>query len=266
MNTISQAEWKIYLQRMSRLSDKAVEEFRGWVSAHYGYGNIPRQKLIDYAYALSKKYGEASASLSATVYDAVAAVQKAKVAAAIPAETASYNQVAKTVNGIIKNTESEDVLTQSVGLMVKAAGQKTTIQNAARDKAQIAFIPQGDTCVFCMTLAAEGWHDASLSDLDRDGEPAHLHANCDCTYGVRFNKDLDYAGYHPEDYEDKYYGIKETLEEGAEPGEKVKSKDVLNAWRRELYAENSDKINAQKRDAYEKRKERESSAAEEVHL
>lgn len=263
MSTISQAEWKIYIKRMSRLSDKAVEEFRNWVISKGGYSNIARQKLIDYAYALSTKYGEASASLSATAYDAVAAMQKAKVASAVPAEATSYNQVAKTVNGIIKNTGSEDVLTQSVGLMVKAAGQKTTIQNAVRDKAQIAFIPEGDTCVFCMTLAANGWHDASLSDLDKDGEPAHLHANCDCTYGVRFDDSLDYAGYHPEVYEEKYDAIKASLQAD---GESVKSKDVLNAWRREVYAENSEEINAQKRDAYEKRKERESSAAEEVHL
>lgn len=263
MSKISQTEWKIYIKRMSRLSDKAVEEFRNWVISKGGYDNIARQTLIDYAYAISTKYGEASASLSATVYDAVAGVQKAKVAAAVPAEAASYSQVAKTVNGIIKNTGSEDVLTQSVGLMVKAAGQKTTIQNATRDKAQIAFIPQGDTCVFCMALAANGWHDASLSDLDKDGEPAHLHANCDCTYGVRFDDSLDYAGYHPEVYEEKYNAIKARLQED---GESAKSKDVLNAWRRELYAENSEEINAQKRDAYEKRKEREASAAEEVHL
>ena len=261
IKTISQAEWKLYLKRLSRISEKAVEEFQSYVAANLGWGNIPRKKLIDAAYAISTKYGEASAALSATAYDAVSVAQGAMVEAAVPALPASYKQVAKTVNGILKNTESEEVLAQSVGLLAKAAGQKTTIQNAMRDGAEIAYIPQGDTCAYCLALASEGWSKASTKDLDLDGEPAHLHANCDCTYGIRFNGSLKYAGYDPQKYYDMYHDPP-----GLREGEKPTAKNRINAMRREFYAENKDKINEQKRDAYEKRKERESSTAEEYKV
>jgi hypothetical protein len=42
--------------------------------------------------------------------------------------------------------------------------------------------------------------------------------------------------------------------------------DELNALRREVYDRNKNKINAQKRSAYAKRKERESSKAEEIDV
>lgn len=261
MKTVSRKEWQLYISRLERINKKAVEEFSAYITEYGGYQNIPRRQLIGKAYQVAAKYGSAAASLSAEAYDAVALAQGAAVPAAVPAETIAFSQVAKTVNGIIKNTGSEPVLEQSVGLMAKSAGVKTTIQNAARDGAEIAYIANGDTCVFCMMIAAQGWRKASLSELDKDGEPVHLHANCDCTYGVRFNKSVEYAGYDPQKYKDKYDSIKEEL-----GGGRGKSKEVLRAWRREIYDENAEKINEQKRSAYEKSKEREASAAEEYNV
>jgi len=253
---ITYAEWNKYITMLRKINDKAVSDLVSFNFEHGGFHNIERQKLIDYVYGLATKYGEASAAVSAEMYDSIALAQGVMVPAAIPAETASYSEVAKTVNGIIKNTGSEAVLNQSVGLLVKDAGQKTTIQNARRDHAQIAFYVSGDTCAYCIALAAQGWDDASASDLNRDGQPAHLHANCDCTYAVRFNESLKYDGYDPEKYKEMYYGADT-------PMMHPKAKDRINAMRREFYKENSEKINAQKRDAYAKRKERESSRATE---
>lgn len=259
VDRISTKEWTKYSKLLSQISDKASNEFLSFTMKHGGYANIERQTLIDYAYALQTKYGEASAAAAAEWYDGVAALQKAAVPAAIPAETASYQKTAKTVNGIIKNVGNEEVLASGVGLLTKDAGQKTIIQNARRDNAEIAFIVNGDTCAYCIALAAEGWQRASASDLNLDGSPAHLHANCDCTYGVRFTDSLQYADYDPSVYDAMYYGA-ET------PQMHPKSKDRINAMRREFYKENSDKINEQKRDAYAKRKERESSRAEEADV
>ena len=253
---IKQSEWNKYISGLRKLSDKAVAEFTKFTMANGGYANIDRDKLIEYAYALTTKYGEASAALSAEVYDSIAAAQKVMVPAAIPAETAGYGEVAKTVNGIIKNTGSEAILNQSVGLLVKDAGQKTTIQNARRDSAEIAFYCNGDTCAYCIALAAEGWHKASASALDLDGQPAHLHANCDCTYAVRFNKSLRYDGYDPGDYRKMYYGADTGMSHPS-------AKDRINAMRREFYEENKEEINEQKREAYAKRQELNSSEAEE---
>jgi hypothetical protein len=257
---VKQAEWKKYIDELRKISDKAVAEFTKYITEHGGYANIERQRLIDYAYALTQKYGEAAAAVSAEAYDAVAIAQKALVPAAIPAEPADYSEVAKTVNGIIKNTGSDAVIQQSVGLLVKDAGQKTTIQNARRDGAEIAFYASGDTCAYCIALAGEGWKKASRSQLDSDGQPAHLHANCDCTYAVRFNDSLRYDGYDPDRYARMYEDA--PLREG----QRATAKNRINAMRREFYKENKDEINAQKREAYAKRQEELNSSQATEHV
>lgn len=251
MATISQKEWKKYISRLRQINDKAANEFRKFVVDHGGYGNIERQKLIDYAYGISTKYGEASAALSSQMYDAVAELSGAYVPAAVPAETATYSEVAKTVNGIIKNTGNEDILAQGIGRLVKMAGTDTMLSNAYRDRgskrrhsgAQVAWIPSGDTCSFCLMLASKGWQNQTEWGAMHHSE--HIHANCDCTYMVRFNNNLDVEGYDPEKLRENYM----------EAGDN--RKDRLNAMRREQYAENKDEINAQKREEYAKRKERE---------
>ena len=256
---IQQTEWNKYIATLRKINDKAVAELEKFVFDNGGYAYMDRQNLIDYVYGLTMKYGEASAAVSAEMYDSIALAQGAMVPAAIPAETAEYSEVAKTVNGIIKNTGSEAILNQSVGLLVKDAGQKTTIQNARRDGAEIAFYASGDTCAYCIALAGQGWKKASRSQLDSDGQPAHLHANCDCTYAVRFNDSLRYDGYDPSKYARMYYDADTPM---AHPS----SKDRINAMRREFYKENKDRINEQKREAYAKRQELNSSRATEYDI
>jgi hypothetical protein len=266
MATISQKEWNSYIGRLRQVNNKAADEFKKLIIDKGGYGNIERQKLIDYAYGLTTKYGEASAALSAQMYDAVAELSGALVPAAVPAETAAYSEVAKTVNGIIKNTGNEDILAQGIGRLVKRAGADTMLSNAYRDRpkgkgskrrhsgAQVAWIPSGDTCPYCIMLASKGWQ--NQTEWAANDHSEHIHANCDCTYMVRFNNDLSVEGYDPDEYREMY--------DDADPG--GSRKDKLNAMRREAYAENKDEINAQKRSAYEKRKERESSEAEEINV
>ena len=266
MATISQKEWNRYIAKLRQINDKAANEFRDLIISRGGYGNIERQKLIDYAYGLTTKYGEASAALSAQMYDAVAELSGAVVPAAVPAETAAYSEVAKTVNGIIKNTGNEDILAQGIGRLVKMAGTDTMLSNAYRDRpkgsgskrrhsgAQVAWIPSGDTCPYCIMLASKGWQNQTEWAANNHSE--HIHANCDCTYMVRFNDNLNVEGYEPEEYKAMY--------DDADPGGSREYK--LNAMRRDAYAENNDEINAQKRSNYEKRKERNSSAAEEINV
>ena len=187
------------------------------------------------------------------MYDAVAELSGASVPAAVPAETASYSEVAKTVNGVIKRTGSESVLTQEVGKLVKKAGADTTLKNAYRDRpkrrsskrrhsgAQVAWIPSGDTCPFCLTLASNGWQNQTEWGANNHAE--HIHANCDCTYAVRFDSDFSVDGYDPDEYKKMYDEA-----EGSTPNEKI------NSMRRDQYAQNRDRINAQKRAAYAVRK------------
>lgn len=135
-------------------------------------------ELIAYAYALATKYGEGSAALSCEMYDLIAELQSRVLRPpAVPAETASYETVAKTVNGVIK--ESDRLVPAVVGRLVKQAGADTTLQNALRDGAEFAWIPSGDSCAFCLTLASQGWQRASKKSI-RNGHASHIHSNCNC--------------------------------------------------------------------------------------
>jgi hypothetical protein len=248
--TISAKDWDAYIRRLSALNEKAAEEMRDFVSEH-GFADM--NALIDYAYALATKYGEGAAALSAAMYDAVAELSGKLFDPAVPAETASYSQVAKTVQGVAKTSRNPEEMGSAVGRLVKQAGADTTLQNALRDGAEFAWVPSGDTCAFCITLASRGWQRASQKAI-KGGHAEHIHSNCDCTYAIRFDGKGGVAGYDPKRYLSMYESA-----EGNTPKEKI------NAMRRDFYAENKEEINAQKRSAYEKRQELNSSAAEEIN-
>lgn len=252
-------QWNRYRNILRQLSDKAAEEFRiavwdpsgRWHGA--GIDGIPRNELIDYAFALVQKYGEGSAAAACEAYDAIAALSGTAVSPALPAAMPDYADVAKAVNGTIKQTANEETICSAVGRMVKMAGQDTTLQNASRDSAQVAWIPSGDTCAYCIALASRGWQDAG-SAMDTAGHAEHIHANCDCAFAVRFNPSTTIEGYDPKEYKSMYN------EAGGN------STNKINAMRRRFYEENKERINAQKRSAYAKRQERESSEAEEADI
>jgi hypothetical protein len=213
---------------------------------------VAAARLIDYAYAIATKYGEGSAAMACEMYDAIAALNGANVPPAMPAEPATRWETTKAVRGTL--LMNEEVMPAAVGRLVKLAGVDTIQQNAIRDGAEWAWIPRGDTCAFCIALASRGWQRASKEAI-KDGHAEHIHANCDCTYAVRFSHNLDVEGYNPSAYYKMYYG-----------NGKGSSDDKIRALRRRIYAENADEINAQKRSAYAKRQERESSAAEELNI
>ena len=214
---------------------------------------ITRQACIDFGYALATKYGEAAGAVACEMYDAIAQTASVLLPAAEPAATATYAETAKAVNGTMK-TGNDEIIASSISRLVKMAGVDTTMQNAIRDHAEWAWIPSGDTCSFCIALASRGWQPASKSQL-KGNHAEHIHANCDCTFAIRFGDDTDVQGYDPSEYLAMYNDA---------PGSSSKAK--INAMRREAYAENKDEINAQKRSAYAKRKEIESSSAEEIDV
>ena len=252
--TITRRIWNKYIEKLRAINDKAVEEMRAWLAAN---GTDDADAMIDYAYALAVKYGEASATLSAAMYDAAVEISGLFYPAALPAEPATIAEVAKAVVGTAKLGNYE-IVAGAVGRLVKMTGVDTTMQNAIRDGAEWAWIPAGDTCAFCITLASRGWQTASRKAL-KNGHAEHIHANCDCTYAIRFDRKSDVQGYDPEAYRRLYYGA--DLE-----GDRPTPHNRINAMRREIYDRNRDEILSQKRDAYEKSRELESSAAEEARV
>lgn len=228
--TISAKTWNDYVTRLSQLNRKAGQLMQQYMDTH---GTEDADALIRYAYALVTKYGEGSAELAAQMYDAIAAAEEVFVPTAEPAATASYGEVARMVNG---TRTSPPQLQSGVSRLVKRAGADTTLKNARRDGAQWAWVPHGDTCPFCITLASRGWQTASAKTLKGD-HAEHIHSNCDCEFAVRFHSGTNVAGYDPEKY------LKQYRDAGSD----------VNAMRRIDYAARKDAINAQKRAAYQLR-------------
>ena len=241
--TITAAAWSKYSKRLSKINAEAAAKIQAWVDKN-GLDDV--DALVDYAYAIATKYGEAAGALSAALYDAIAEMSHAYVEPAEMAPTPSYGEMAKTVRGVLKQSRNAAMIAAAVGRQVKRCGAQTTLKNAGRDRAEAAWIAIGDTSPFCLMIAAEGWKRVSPTS-----QADHIHGNCDCTYSVRFNKDTQIGGYDPGRYQRMFDNAEgDTMEE------------KLNSMRRDAYAENKDEINAQKRDAYALRKEE--SEAEEI--
>lgn len=224
---ITATAWAAYTQQLAKLNKKAGQLMADYIAAH---GTRDTDALIAYAHALVTKYGEGSAELACQMYDALAAAAKAGVPAAEPAQPASYGEVARMVQA---TKASQPQMQQGVSRLVKRAGADTTLKNALRDGAEFAWIPQGDTCAFCLTLASRGWQKASQAAI-KGGHAEHIHANCDCEYAIRFDGRSTVSGYDPDKYLRQY---------------RAAGSDV-NALRRVNYAKNRERINAQKRAAY----------------
>ena len=227
--------WNEYITRLSRLNQKAGQLMRQYIDTH---GTGDADALITYAAALVTKYGEGSAELACQMYDALAEAANAGVPAAEPAVPADYGEVARMVNAT-KNQNPAN-LPNGVSRLVKRAGADTTLKNAVRDGAEWAWVPHGDTCPFCITLASNGWQKASSKVL-KGGHADHIHANCDCEFAIRFDHSTTLAGYDPEKY------LKQYRDAGGD----------INKMRRVNYAANKERINAQKRAAYAARRLRE---------
>lgn len=238
---ISEATWDRYVKRLRAASDKAARLMLEDLNSHDVFTAEGRRAAIEYAYALATKYGEATSALAAELYDALAAMDGAAVPAAEPAATATYGEVAKAVNGTLREDLPPDRTAQAIGRLVKLAGADTTLQNARRDGAEFAWIPRGDSCPFCLMLASNGWQEAGEKTI-KGTHAEHVHANCDCQYAVRFSSRTNVAGYDPDKYLAAYY---------AAPGRTWKSK--INAQRREQYKKTAPEIREQKRINYAER-------------
>jgi hypothetical protein len=217
---------------MSQISQKAADLMQSWVQKN---GLENDKALLDYAYALSQHYGQAIGALSCQMYEATAAAQGVIVPTAEVADLPDYGEVAKAVKGTKK--QSPNNIPGTLAKLVKQVGADTTLKNAERDGAQFAWVPHGDTCAFCITLASRGWQYKSKKAM-RNGHAEHIHAHCDCEYAVRFDGKSTVAGYDPDKYLEEYYD----------------ANGDINEMRRKRYAQNKDAINARKRELYASKK------------
>lgn len=241
---ITVAEWKKYKDKLRRISEEAAEQMQAYAESHQFKIS---QEMIDYAYALSTKYGEASAELACEMYDELAEYWNAGVPPAEPAPTATYQEVAKGMYGSIKQSPGGNLLSSVTYRLVKQAGADTTMKNAIRDGAYWAWIPTGDTCAFCITLASRGWQRASKKVLSGD-HAEHIHAHCDCTFAIAFKPSdtKKYPFYDPDKYYKRY----------------MDANGDINAMRRDIYPDIAKARNARRKILYAIKKQR--SVAEDM--
>lgn len=209
---ISARDWENYISKLSRVNKKAAEEMQAFIDKN---GMDDMDAVVEYAYALATKYGEASGELACEMYDAVAEASGVYVPPAEMAPTASYEDTAKAVRGTLLNPHN--TVPQTVGRLVKQTGADTTLKNALRDGAKFAWIPHGETCAFCITLASRGWQNMSRNAL-RNGHAEHIHANCNCEYAISFDKNPSVEGYDPDYYLKIYKDA-----DGVKPATKIKN-------------------------------------------
>lgn len=236
---LSRKSWNNYVSMLSAINKTAGRKMQAWIEIH---GTNDVEALVEYAYALTTKYGEAASATACQMYDEIAELQKANVPPAMPKPTQNIKYVDKAVRSTLDRAPS--MVPSTVSEIVKRTGAETTLKNALRDGAYFAWVPNGDTCAFCITLASNGWRRASKRTINGD-HAEHIHKNCDCEFAISFNGPGQIEGYDP----DKYLKMYENAE-----GENWK--DKVNSMRRANYAANKDVINAQKRAAYAARKVR----------
>ena len=218
---ISAKSWANYVSKLSKIRTKAAGLMQSYIDEN---GTEDGDALVDYAHALVTKYGEASGALACQMYDAIATASGKSVPAAEIAELPTIGDTAKAVYGTMKNRDN--TVSATVGRMVKQSAADTTLHNALRDQAYFAWIPSGDTCAFCLTLASRGWQRMRKNTL-KNGHAEHIHANCDCEFAISFDEDPKVDGYDPQKYREIYDNA-----EGETP------RDKINAMRRAQYDEN----------------------------
>lgn len=237
--TLSRKSWENYIMTLRDISEEAAIKLVQYQNTHNIFsGTIDEitvneeelKPFIDYAYAIVSKYGEASASLAAEMYDLTAELEGVMLPPAELPELANYGDVAKAINGTIKTSQNADEIAGAATRWVKMAASDTTLHNAMRDGAQFAWIPFGDTCPFCLMLASRGWQYMSKKAL-KGGHAEHIHSNCDCQYTIRHDSRTTVAGYDPDKYLSMYRNA-----EGSTPQERI------NSMRREMRAAEQERL------------------------
>nr|DAL06341.1 MAG TPA: minor capsid protein 2 [Caudoviricetes sp.] len=221
---ISLKDWENYINKLSRISDAASEKMQLFLSQK---GTDDFNQIIDYAKALESKYGTASAELACQMYDEIA---KASGVIVPPAEMADEATIAEVARSINANRTSPSNMVRAVSRLVKQREADTILHNAKRDKAEFAWVSHGDTCAFCLAIAAKGWQVASGETIKGD-HAEHIHAKCNCEFSVRFDKNTDIEGYDPDKLSEEY-----------ENAEGKNSQEKINSLRRKMYAKGKEPV------------------------
>lgn len=232
---ISKKDWNKYSDRQEQIRKKAAELMLKWIEEN---GTDDRDAMIEFANYLVLRYGEAAAAYACQMYDAIAEAQGADVLPAEPAELAKYSDVAKVVNGALLGSIAGLLVARAVERLVKQSGADTMLVNAYRDRAEFAWIPDGNACPYCLEIAAEGWKYASAK-MTNGGHAEHIHASCNCEFAIRFDKKSNVSGYDPKKYQEE---LAEKSEKEIRAEQREENRELIDEQKREAYAFNREVI------------------------
>lgn len=247
---VSKKAWERYTRMLEAQRNAASDAAYKWVIKNYGslFGEegawLTKQMMVQ----LAMKYGMSTSALAAAWFDQIAMAEGADVVKAVAVNDAAQiraRRMSIAYNYALAKQAAGDkegfarAIASSVAADVKRQATNTIMLNAQKNGAEYAWIPGGDeTCAFCIALASNGWQPAARATAM--GENAdHIHDNCMCEFAIRFDKSTDYSSYDADKYAEIY-----------SDADGRSSQDKINSIRRDLYAENKDRINAQHRERY----------------
>ena len=243
---MSEEAWNEYIRRLRLLSDDTYNWVMKWLDGLdiAGLSDAEWNRFVNLLYINVVKNGEAAATLSAELFEYMTQNSLENLATVDMFVNDDIRELYRMVYGV-KKYGNPKLIAEGASRYVKLSSVDTVLGNALKYGCEVAWIPHGDTCAFCIALASNGWQPASKK-LIKNGHAEHVHANCDCTFAVRYSRDVEVEGYDDgKKYRKIYYDAK-----GSDSSERIKN------LRRELDAENKEEIKKQQHEAYEERKKR----------
>lgn len=242
MAMLNRRSWDRYTARQAAQREAAAEEVEDFVIK--SAKTLTKAAIVRKAAQAAVKHGRAAAALACVWYEHVAMEAGADVPKAVPVVVANHGRIGAMVDKAapMLAAGAVDEYAKACGVAaaneVKRSDSRTMLSNARRDGAQFAWVPQGgETCAFCITVASNGWTYARKGTIESHAD--HIHPNCQCEFAIRFGEDGGVAGYDPKYYEGKY-----------DAADGRNSKDKINALRRENYEKHKDEMRAYQRERY----------------
>ena len=226
-----------YTKSLSKLSADAQNRLADDLAKINFDGNIAtiRDALITRMEFYCGPYTDMAAIVAAEFYDGLRKFQVGSALGALAQSgrepIATEKAVRAIVQDIVDGKPKEKVvkkLVDRVDFEIKRSAGECVYRNGRRDplKPKYARVPSGsETCEFCIMLGSRGF---VYITKESAGEGNHYHANCDCRIVPGFDGETTIPGYDP----DKLY------DQWKHPEKHSELREIRNARRRELYAEN----------------------------
>lgn len=193
-----------YYRSVKACSQAAQRDFmKIWALLDFEDLETSKMLLLDLLPGMVAKYGDAAAEAAAEMYEAVCLAETGKATTAELAK-ASEKKVRNSVyyaSSLMAKGEHDrafGVLRAALDYHVKRPARKTVENNARRDGARWARVPQGaETCEFCVMLASRGF---VYHTEETAGSGHGYHTDCDCLPVPSFNADTVVPDYDPDYY------------------------------------------------------------------